>query len=78
MNRIKPVGNLLYTYQTTVMFNVYDNAIKGAIRLEHHYIPVVICRESLLKLEPIISRDIHAKVYSDPPFISDALNKWIK
>lgn len=76
--KINRIGNLLYAYQTTVMFNVYDNAIKGAIKLENHYIPVIICRESLLKLKPLIIRDEKEKVYSDPPFISYTLNKWIQ
>lgn len=74
--KINRIGTLLYAYQTTVFFNVYDHAIKGAIKLENHYIPVVICRDSILKLKPIIIRDKEAEVYSDSPFILPSINKW--
>lgn len=75
-NRIKAFGSILYTYQTTVLVHVHEHAIKGVIKLENHYIPIQICRESLSNLKPIITQDFEADVYSDPPIILPVLTKW--
>jgi hypothetical protein len=70
------IGKLLYAYQTTVYFLVHEHSIKGIIKLENHYIPIQICRESIKTLKPIIIHDPNEKVYSESPFILPTPNKW--
>lgn len=78
--KIDRIGKLLFAYQTDVYFQVHQHAVKTIIKLENHYIPFLICRDSIANKNPIFIRDENVKIWSEPPFILPDHNKdqWIR
>jgi hypothetical protein len=76
--KINRIGKLLYAYQTDVYFQVHQHTVSTIIKLENHYIPFLISRDSIAKKEPIFIIDDTVELFSDPPFISPNENKWIR
>ena len=76
--KIDRIGKLLYAYQTDVYFQVHQYTLTTIIKLENHYIPLLISRDSIAKREPIFIIDDKVEKFSEPPFISPNENKWIR
>ena len=76
--KIDRIGKLLYAYQTDVYVSVHRHTLRTIIKLENHYIPFLICRDSVAKREPIFIQDKTVEVFSDPPFILPNHDKWIQ
>jgi len=76
--RIDRIGKLLYAYQTDVYFQVHQHALTTIIKLENHYIPFLICRDSIARKDPIFIRDEKVEICSEPPFILPTQDKWIQ
>lgn len=74
--KIDRIGKLLYAYQTDVYFNIHEHAVKTIIKLENHYIPFLISRDSIAMRQPIFEIDKQVEIFSDPPFILPDHNKW--
>jgi hypothetical protein len=67
--KIDRVGKLLFAYQTDVYFQVHQHAVKTIIKLENHYVPFLICRDSIAKRNPMFIIDQQVELFSEPPFI---------
>jgi hypothetical protein len=67
--KIDRVGKLLFAYQTDVYFQVHQYAVKTILKLENHYVPFLICRDSIAKRNPMFIIDKKVELFSDPPFI---------
>ena len=76
--KIDRIGKLLYAYQTDVYFQVHQHALTTIIKLENHYIPFLICRDSIVRKDPIFIRDEKVEICSEPPFILPTQDKWIQ
>ena len=78
--KIDRIGRLLYAYQTDVYFSVHEHVVKTIIKLENHYIPFLICRDSIANKNPILNLDKNVRIFSDPPFILPDHNKdqWMR
>ena len=74
--KIDRIGKLLYAYQTDVYFSIHQHAVRTIIRLENHYIPFLISRDSIAKKQPIFIIDEKVEIFSDPPFILPEHDKW--
>jgi len=75
--KINRIGKLLYAYQTDVYFQVHQHTLRTIIKLENHYIPFLICRDSIAQMDPIFIKDKKVEICSEPPFILPTQDKWI-
>jgi len=76
--KIDRIGKLLYAYQTDVYFQVHQHSLRGILKLEHLYIPILICRKSIEHQNPVFILDKDVKIHSDYPINLPEPSKWIK
>jgi hypothetical protein len=76
--KIDRIGKILYAYHTDVYVQVYQHTLTTIIKLENLYIPLMICRDSIARKDPIFTIDKTIEIWSEPQFILPTQDKWIR